>query len=341
MAFLKSSNKILNITDSQKELTSLIQVKLQELNFPERPYSLYDPVRYTLSLGGKRMRPYFTLIGCGMCGGDPEDALPAGMAIELLHNFTLLHDDIMDAAEKRRGKDSVFKKWDASTAILSGDAMYAWAFKQLQYYGTDNSYSKEQYALIMDIFLESARTVCEGQAYDLEFEDVEMVSMHDYLKMIRGKTAALISASFKLGGAVAGADDEYLINLQEFGTEIGTAFQIQDDLLDVIADPEKFGKKQGGDIIEGKKTYLSILTLESGNKEEKEILRTVLQKPVAVKEDVEKIIDLYTSLGVIEKTKATIKHHYDNALGHLEVFDRSTYKDDIIDYLNKLINREY
>jgi len=332
---------ILNTTDSQKELTSLIHQKLSELEFPERPYSLYDPVRYTLSLGGKRIRPYFTLIGCGLCGGDPEDALPAGMAIELLHNFTLLHDDIMDAADTRRGKESVFKKWDSSTAILSGDAMYAWAFEQLQYYGNNEEYSKEQYALIMDIFLESARTVCEGQAYDLEFEDIEKVTMQDYLKMIRGKTAALISASFKLGGAVAGAEDEYLYNLQEFGAEIGTAFQIQDDLLDVIADPEKFGKKQGGDIIEGKKTYLSILSLESGNKKQKEILQKVLQKPVAGKEDVEKIIDLYTSLGVIEKTRATIEYHYENAMNHLEAFNSSEYKDDIIDYLNKLINREY
>ncbi|NGP76424.1 polyprenyl synthetase family protein [Balneolaceae bacterium YR4-1] len=331
----------MNITESQKELKSLIHKKLRELEFPERPHSLYDPVRYTLSLGGKRIRPYFALIGCGLCGGEPENALPAGMAIELLHNFTLLHDDIMDAADKRRGKDSVFKKWDASTAILSGDAMYAWAFEQLQYYGNDDSFTKRQYALIMDIFLESARNVCEGQAYDLEFEEAEMVSMQNYLKMIRGKTAALISASFKMGGAVASGNDRQLRNLQEFGTEIGTAFQIQDDLLDVIADPEKFGKKQGGDIIEGKKTYLSILSLESGNKEETKILKNVLQKPVSGKEDVDKIIDIYTSLGVIEKTKATIKHHYENALEHLEVFESSIYKDDIIDYLNKLINREY
>ena len=204
---------ILNTIDTQKELTSLIHQKLMEIEFPERPYSLYDPVRYTLSLGGKRIRPYFTLISCGLCGGEPEEALPAGMAIELLHNFTLLHDDIMDAAETRRGKQSVFKKWDSSTAILSGDAMYAWAFEQLQYYGNSDAYSKKQYALIMEIFLESARAVCEGQAYDLEFEENQQVSMQDYLRMIKGKTAALISASFKLGGAVAGADGGLLYNL--------------------------------------------------------------------------------------------------------------------------------
>ena len=332
---------ILNINDTQKEISSLINKKLHELELPEQPHSLYDPVRYTLSLGGKRIRPYFTLIGCGLCGGDHEEAIHAGMAIELLHNFTLLHDDIMDAAETRRGKQSVFKKWNSSTAILSGDAMYAWAFEQLQYYGRSYKYDKQQYALIMDIFLESARTVCEGQAYDLEFEDLAEVTISDYLTMIKGKTAALISASFKLGGAVAGAEEQYLYKLQEIGTEVGTAFQIQDDLLDVIADPEKFGKKHGGDIAEGKKTYLSILSLESGTDEQRRILQSILQKPVAGKDDVKKVIDIYSSIGVIEKTQHKIKYHYDNAMKHLEEFDDSQYKDDVIAYLNKLINREY
>lgn len=331
----------MNTSEKQKELSTLIHQKLRELEFPEKPFSLYDPVRYTLSLGGKGIRPYFTLIGCGLSGGDPEEAIHAGLAIELLHNFTLLHDDIMDAADTRRGKQSVFKKWDASTAILSGDAMYAWAFEQLQYYGNSPGYSKKQYALIMDIFLESARRVCEGQAYDLEFEDLTKVSMDDYLEMIKGKTAALISGSFKIGGAVADADTKELHNLKVIGTEIGIAFQIQDDLLDVIADPEKFGKKRGGDISEGKKTYLSILSLETGDEEQINTLQSVLQQSNVQKEDVEKVIEIYSSLGIIEKTKARIKYHYDNAMKHLDEFNDSEYKDDVIAYLNKLINREY
>lgn len=331
----------MNSTIKRKKLSSLIQDKLDELELPERPASLYEPVRYTLSLGGKRIRPYFTLIGCGLCGGEPEEALPAGMAIELLHNFTLLHDDIMDAAETRRGKKSVFKKWDSSTAILSGDAMYAWAFEQLQYYGQNEQYDKQRYAKIMSIFLESARTVCEGQAYDLEFENKADVTIAEYLKMIKGKTAALISASFKLGGAVAGADQNCLYRLQEIGTEVGTAFQIQDDLLDVIADPAKFGKKRGGDIAEGKKTYLSILTLEQGNEEQKNVLRSVLQKPSAKQEDIDRVIDIYTSLGIIKKTSSKIEEHYKNAMQHLNEFGPSEFRDDIIAYLSNLINREY
>jgi len=331
----------LNTTTLQKELIELIQEKFLELELPESPDSLYEPVRYTLSLGGKRIRPYFTLIGCGLCNGRHKEAIHAGLAIELLHNFTLLHDDIMDAAETRRGKESVFKKWNASTAILSGDAMYAWSFEQLQYYGHQDSYSKEQYALIMDIFLESARTVCEGQAYDLEFEDITDVSMANYLKMIEGKTAALICASFKLGGAVAGADPQTLRKLGKIGKEIGIAFQIQDDLLDVIADPEKFGKKRGGDISEGKKTYLSILTLEKGNKELTDYLRSVLSNSSIEEKDIEKVIDIYNDLSIISQTKEKVESHYKNAIHLLGEFSDSSYKNDLGNYLNNLINREY
>lgn len=331
----------MNTTIKQKRLSSLIQEKLDELEFPAEPASLYDPVRYTLSLGGKRIRPYFTLIGCGLCKGEPEEALPAAIAIELLHNFTLLHDDIMDAADTRRGKESVFKKWNSSTAILSGDAMYAWAFEQLQYYGENEGYSKKQYARIMDIFLESARTVCEGQAYDLEFESNKEVTVGDYLKMIEGKTAALISASFKLGGAVAGTDQNCLYELQQIGTEIGIAFQIQDDLLDVIADPTKFGKRRGGDIVESKKTYLSILTLELGNAEQKDILRSVFRKADVEDQDIEAVIDIYKSLDIVNRTRSKIEEHYQSAMKHLGEFGPSEYKDDVIAYLNNLINREY
>lgn len=331
----------MNTTTLQKELTELIQDKLLELELPVSPVSLYEPVRYTLSLGGKRIRPYFTLIGCGLCSGSHQEAVHAGLAIELLHNFTLLHDDIMDAAETRRGQASVCKKWDASTAILSGDAMYAWSFEQLQHYGHDSSYSKEQYALIMDIFLESARTVCEGQAYDLEFEDTAGVSLTNYLKMIEGKTAALICASFKLGGAVAATGRETLQKLGQIGKEIGIAFQIQDDLLDVIADPKKFGKKRGGDISEGKKTYLSILTLEKGNKEQTDFLRSVLSNPSIEEKDIEKVIDIYDELGIITQTKDKVESHYQNAIHLLEQFTDSSYKRDLANYLNNLINREY
>lgn len=331
----------MNTTSTQQELSSLIEEKLTSLGLPREPVSLYEPVRYTLSLGGKRVRPYFTLTGCGLCGGDIEEAVPVAVAIELLHNFTLLHDDIMDGAATRRGRPSVYRKWDASTAILSGDAMYAWAFDQLQYYGKSDRYSKQNYAAILDIFLESARLVCEGQAYDLEFESSTAVTIDDYLKMIRGKTAALISGAFRLGGAVAGASDDMLTELHELGTEVGIAFQIQDDLLDIIADPEKFGKKQGGDILEGKKTYLSILSLQHGRPAQQAFLEEIFRKADVSEEEVEEVISLYQSLGVIHKTSEAVKRHYEYAVSHLDSLDASPYKEDLIEFLTQLINREY
>lgn len=328
-------------SSAQQELSDLIEEELLSLGLPQEPVSLYEPVRYTLSLGGKRVRPYFTLTSCGLCGGDPEEAVPAALAIELLHNFTLLHDDIMDEATTRRGRPSVYRKWDAPTAILSGDTMYAWAFGQLQYYGKSDHYSKQRYVTILDIFLESARLVCEGQAYDLEFESRTSVTIDDYLHMIRGKTAALISGAFRLGGAVAGVSDDMLRELHELGTEVGIAFQMQDDLLDVVADPDKFGKQRGGDILEGKKTYLSILSLQHGSTEQKAFLEEIFQKADASEEEVEEVIALYQSLGVIDQTSAAVKEHYKRAVSHLDNLSTSPYKDDLAGFLTMLINREY
>lgn len=325
----------------QKELTRLINQKLQELQFPQKPASLYDPVRYTLLLDGKRVRPYLTLIACGLCGKKVQKAIPAAIAIELLHNFTLLHDDIMDGAETRRGEPSVFKKWDASTAILSGDAMYAWAFEQLQTYGNNSDISKEQFISINRFFLKSARIVCEGQAYDLDFEKQPNVDLDDYLHMIQGKTAALISGAMCMGGVVAAADESMLADLRNIGLLIGTAFQIQDDLLDAIADPSKFGKKKGGDIIEGKKTYLSISAMEKGNPTQQKQLKSVLKSENVSQQDVDEIIKLYNTLGIIDQARQEIDKKYKESLSLLENFDNSPYKEDLKHFISELINRQY
>ncbi|MDX1638402.1 MAG: polyprenyl synthetase family protein [Balneolaceae bacterium] len=314
---------------------------MNELDLPEYPARLYEPVRYTLELGGKRIRPYFTLIACGMSGGEVEEAVPAALAIELLHNFTLIHDDIMDAAETRRGKPSVFKKWNASTAILSGDVMFARAFRQLYYYGESGRYSKKQYAGIMEIFLECAEKVCEGQAFDLDYAERSNVTIQEYLKMIHGKTAALIIGAFMLGGAVADPDLQKLDLLRRIGRETGTAFQIQDDLLDAIADPTKFGKTTGGDIIEGKKTYLSILALQEGNSQQKRFIRESLSSAETGRQQIDKVVNLYDKLGVIEKTAEAIDNHYCKAGELLDEFPDTEYKKDLIEYLHKLKNREY
>lgn len=331
----------MEITEQQQQLSDLIDAKLSDLGLPDQPSLLYDPVRYTLSLPGKRIRPYLTLMGAGLCGGQIEKAVPAAVAIELLHNFTLLHDDIMDRADTRRGEPSVYKKWDENTAILSGDAMYARAFKQLQYYGSHENFTKSQYSTILDIFLDSAEIVCEGQAYDLAFENHSNVNIDEYLQMIEGKTAALISGSLAIGGAVAGASNKQIEELRFVGKEIGIAFQIQDDLLDAVADPDKFGKKRGGDIIEGKKTYLTLLALQRCDGEQKQLLTEVIGNPDSDGKDIKKVVEVYESLGVIRDTKNAIQYHYQSALDQLEEFDSSEYKDEIIAFLNRLISRKY
>lgn len=325
----------------QEELSDLIDEGLDRIDLPEEPELLYNPVRYTLGLPGKRVRPLLTLIGCGLSGGRVKEALPAAIAIELLHNFTLLHDDIMDAADRRRGKPSVFKKWSANTAILSGDAMYAKAFKQLQYYGYNEEYSKKHYAGIIDIFLSSAQKVCEGQAYDLAYEGREEVSIEEYLQMIDGKTAALISSSLAIGGAVAGAGETTINQLRSVGQKTGIAFQIQDDLLDVVADPEKFGKQRGGDIIEGKKTYLSLLALQRCKARQKDRLTEILADQKSSDEDVSTVIEWYEELGVIDSTRNTIRQYYKEAMEHINTFDESSYKNELVNLLNRLISREY
>lgn len=331
----------MKVTEQQQHLSELIDRKLAEIDLPQKPSLLYDPVRYTLSLSGKRVRPYLTLVGCGMCGGDIDEALPAAVAIELLHNFTLLHDDIMDRADIRRGEPSVYKKWDSNTAILSGDAMYAKAFKQLQYYGSEKHYSKTQYATILDIFLKSAEKVCEGQARDLTFEKRSDVTIDQYLQMIEGKTAALISGALAIGGAVAGAESKQIDELRFVGKKIGIAFQIQDDLLDAIADPEKFGKKRGGDIIEGKKTYLTLLALQRGDDEQRKRLTKILEEKNNTSENIGNVVQIYNSLNIIEDSKKAILYHYQSAMDGLEKFKSSQYKDEIVSFLNRLISREY
>ncbi len=328
-------------TDIQEQISELIEEKFSELDLPRDPQSLYEPVQYTLSLGGKRIRPYFTLAGCGLCGGDVDEAIPAAIAIELLHNFTLLHDDIMDSASTRRGKPSVFRKWNASTAILSGDAMYAWSFEQLQYYGKDEQFTKQQYCGILDIFLESAKTVCEGQARDLDFEKLRSVPLEKYMEMIIGKTAALICGSFKMGGMIAGTDQSCIKRLEAIGNHVGIGFQIQDDLLDVLADPEKFGKKRGGDILEGKKTFLSIVSLQRSSGEEQKKLNRIFEKESVSDDEIEGVISLYRRQGVIKAAREMIQDQYRQAIEHIEQFGNSPYKEDLIKFLTNLKNREY
>ncbi|WP_018126427.1 polyprenyl synthetase family protein [Balneola vulgaris] len=328
-------------TNLQLQLQTLIAEGLNELDIPKEPASLYEPYRYSLDIGGKRIRPLLTLLACGLCNGKIKDALPAALAVEILHNFTLVHDDIMDSADTRRGKASVFKKWDQNIAILSGDVMFADAFTHLEYYGLKSDFSKSEYLNVHQTFTQATVTVCEGQALDMDFVEREQVSHQEYLKMIQGKTAALLAGALKLGAIAAHATSTQQEALFNFGMEMGVAFQIQDDLLDATADPEKFGKKVGGDIFEGKKTYLTILALERANESDSSFIQQVLDSTQPSQTDVDKVLDIMHSLNVIDDIAEEVNQHYNSALHELDDFNDSEYKHELKNLLIFLQNRDH
>ena len=282
------------------------------------------------------MRPILSLLGCGVCGAPIERVIPAAVAVELLHNFTLIHDDIMDQAESRRGQASVHIKWDVSTAILSGDGMFVQAFLQLHRLDQEINFK-----WIHKVFTESINRVCEGQALDMEFEERTDVTVNEYLEMISGKTSALTSASLQMGGIAAGATEERVELLGMIGHSLGIAFQIQDDLLDVTADAEKFGKRSAGDIYEGKKTFLMVHTLERCTSQEKDWLQgTLLNRPLS-DESVRKVKKLFKDYGVIESAEEQMEQYYKEAENAVETFDDSNYKADLKNLIKFLKNRDY
>jgi geranylgeranyl diphosphate synthase, type II len=314
---------------------SKIEEGLSQIPFPAQPVSLYEPQKYILKSGGKRIRPILTLISCGLCGGDPEKSMPAALAVELLHNFTLIHDDIMDQAESRRGNPSIHVEWDEPTAILAGDSMFTIAMLQLQ-----NLDHEIDHKAVSGVFLESVKTVCEGQAFDMEFESRLDVTVQEYLAMIEGKTGALISAAMRMGGMAAGADSGKLQMLNEIGRSLGLAFQIQDDWLDVVADPDKFGKRQAGDIYEGKKTFLLLTALERCNDLEKEELLGFLENKPLTDRQVNYIIRLFNRYKVLDEIREEYLRQYKKAEIALNRFDDSDFKQDLQQLINYLKNRE-
>lgn len=318
-----------------KPYTALIENRLQSLPLPQKPSGLYDPQRYILAIGGKRVRPMLSLVSCGLCGADIHRAIPAALSVELIHNFTLLHDDIMDQADSRRGHETVHRRWDVPSAILSGDGMFVQALLRLQDVHPGCDHKK-----MMNELLTGVNTVCEGQALDMEFENRDDVSRSEYLTMIEGKTAALLSTAMKLGGYSAGADGESILLLDQIGRSVGLAFQIQDDLLDVIADPLQFGKKPAGDIREGKKTFLMLTALEQCSEGQKKSILGYLRDRPLTDEQIDEIISIYRSTGTIEEARKHIDGYYERAESALEKFDDSNYKQDLSNLINYLKNRE-
>ena len=319
-----------------KPYTALIESHLQSLPLPEKPAGLYDPQRYILDIGGKRIRPVLSLMSCGLCGADIEKAIPAALSVELIHNFTLLHDDIMDQAESRRGHETAHLRWDTASAILAGDGMFVQALLRLQDIHPDCDHKQ-----MMEELLLGVNTVCEGQALDMEFESRSDVSRDEYLAMIGGKTSALLSTSMKLGGFSANAAADRISLLGQIGISLGLAFQIQDDLLDVVADPSQFGKQQGGDIREGKKTFLMLDALEKCSEEQKSMLLGYLKQRPLTDEQIKDVIELFHQTGTIEEARSQIEHYYKRAWDALEKFDDSRYKQDLSNLITYLKNRDF
>ncbi len=283
-----------------------------ELDFGE-PAELYAPIRYILELGGKRMRPVLALLGADLYGAGPKEALPAAAAVEIFHNFSLVHDDIMDAAPLRRGKPSVHKKWNDNTAILSGDAMLILAYKQLE------AYEAGLFKPMAALFSRTALEVCEGQQYDMDFEQRDDVSTEAYLEMIRLKTAVLLGCALQMGSMAGGASPEDQKALYTFGINLGLAFQLQDDYLDAFGDPAVFGKQPGGDIIANKKTFLYLGALESLSEvAAKELQDLFSVRPADPAAKVDRVLELFRQSGADELIKEAIGDYTEKALRNLE-----------------------
>jgi geranylgeranyl diphosphate synthase, type II len=274
-------------------------------NFQREPQELYEPITYIFSLGGKRIRPVMLLMAAEMFGGDIHEAMPAALSIEIFHNFSLIHDDIMDRAPLRRGKQTVHEKWNANTAILSGDTMMVKAYDQ--FLKLDPHFIKP----VLEVFNMTATAVCEGQQLDMNFEQQDDVSISDYMEMIRLKTAVLIGAALKLGGLVAGAPEEDLNQLYNFGIQTGLLFQLRDDLLDTYGSSEVFGKRPFGDIIAGKKTFLYLKALELSSGEDRvNLIKLYTDHPDNPDARVKKVLNYFEEYGVKKQTEDKIRKHY-------------------------------
>ena len=317
-----------------KELVDIFADAFNTPHFPQQPASLYEPGNYFLALGGKRIRPVMCLMGNELFGDIAPDAYHVATAIELFHNFTLIHDDIMDKAALRRGLPTVHTKYNESTALLSGDVMLITAYEYL------NKINSSYLHKILNIFNRTAREVCEGQQLDMDFEKKENVSLDEYLKMIELKTSVLLAASLQMGAILGGTSEGNLQHIYQFGLNLGIAFQIQDDYLDAFGDPQKFGKEVGGDIRQNKKTFLLIHALETADETQKALLqKLMLENP---QDKVEKVLAVFKQCNVDAWAKALKEKYLETALSHLEDIAVSRVRRKPLQELASfLIQREY
>lgn len=311
--------------------SSLIKQAIEATAYPSQPEGLYEPIAYTLSMGGKRLRPTLTLMAYALYAEDVERALPTAIALETYHNHTLLHDDLMDNADVRRGMPTVHKKWDANTAVLSGDAMLIMACQKMM--ETHTPYLPE----LMRLFLRTQQEICEGQQYDVNFESRTDVTVEEYIEMIRLKTSVLLACALKSGALIAGATEEEQDLLYRFGEKVGLAFQLQDDYLDCYGDPATFGKAIGGDIRCGKKTFMLISALAKANKNEnKEDFNTLMTS-----RDTITVLNLYKKYDIPQLAREKMEAYYREARSLWDALPVPTERKQALwDYAESMLNRQ-
>lgn len=317
-------------------MLNIIQNYIDNLPYDRKPASLYEPIRYVLSLGGKRIRPMLMLMTYAMYKDDVESILPQAIGLETYHNYTLLHDDLMDNADVRRGMPTVHKKWNANTAILSGDSMLVLAYQRMQQCPAD------KLPAVLDVFTETALEIGEGQEFDMQFETRDDVREEEYIEMIRLKTSVLLACATKIGALMADAPKEDVENMYRFGERMGLAFQLQDDFLDVYGDPKVFGKAIGGDITSNKKTYMLINALNLAEGEDKaELEKWIAAKDFDREEKVAAVTNIYNKVGVDRMAKAKMEEYYAQAIEALNKVAVSEEKKQALrDYAAKMMKRE-
>ncbi len=313
-----------------------INIEIKQYHYGNHPKNLYQPIAYIMDLGGKRLRPMLAAYAFGLYKNDIAEVIKPAIAIEIFHNFTLMHDDIMDNAPLRRGKPTVHEKWDNNIAILSGDVMLVKAYQLLE------DLKSEHFKKVFVAFNACAAGVCEGQQLDMDYSKLETVSMTDYLEMIRLKTAILLGFSLQMGAILADASEADTNHLKAFGEAIGIAFQITDDLLDAYGDADKFGKKVGGDIVENKKTFLSIKAMEIASKAEKQALKTLFENTkLSADIKVTEVKKVYDKLKIKHITQAEINVYFEKGLQHLSKVKADIFRKGLLkNFVTNLMQRE-
>ena len=320
---------------SWEELSQQIEAEVNKHDFSGKPAELYDPIGYTMTLGGKRIRPTLCLLAAQLFSGDLQKAMNLALAVEVFHNFTLVHDDIMDEAPIRRGKPAVHAKWNRDVAILSGDVMFVQAYQLLA------KGNPEKLSQMLTVFNQTAIEVCEGQQFDMNFETQTGVQVSDYIEMIRLKTAVLLACSLQLGAFEAGASEKDAQLIYEFGEKIGIAFQIQDDFLDCYAKQEDFGKRVGGDIISNKKTFLMLTALEKSDKEQIEKIKSLMSTGITDEQKVAGVLEVYNELNISEVTKTAMQAYFEEAMLALDKIEAtSEFKQPLVELAEMLMMRK-